>query len=67
MGGWVLWPVDHPGSPHLLSITFLWPLSQALWKDPPGSPQSWPRKELGLLVAGHPSRQGDGAVAQAGS
>lgn len=35
MGGWVLWPMDHPGSLHLLLITFLWPPSQALWKDPP--------------------------------
>lgn len=64
--GWVLWPLDHPGSPPLLSITFLWPLSQALWKDSPASLQSWDRKVLSLLVDGHPFRQEDGAVGQLG-
>lgn len=31
MGGAVLCgPTGHPGSPHLLSVTFFWPLPQAL-------------------------------------
>lgn len=61
MGRGFCGPVDRPGSPHLLSVTFSWPLSQALWKDPQVHPRfTSVLAQTGsrLLVIGHPLQPG---------